>query len=305
MVQYFRIINGKLESGGAENADVRLYIGPTSEEHEHLVRDLGLDEHNLRSALDPDEIGRFEQDNGTVTLILKQPKNYSTADNLLFKVNSLGLFLTPQGLIVVAPEFNEYFNAKRGTRYTTIQDVMLTIIVNIIDHFFSHLKVINLITESLEQKISSSMDNKYLLNMFTLEKSLVYYLDGITSNATALERIRHNATKIGLTQEQTDLLDDVLIENQQCSRQADIYATILAGLIGARASIVNNNLSILMKTLNIITVSIMVPTFVVSVFSMNVGIPLSRNEYAFIIIVSLAAISMLLTLALIWKIKKW
>ena len=80
-----------------------------------------------------------------------------------------------------------------------------------------------------------------------------------------------------------------MIENSQCEKQAEIYSNIFASLMDARASIVNNNLSVLMKTLNIITITIMVPTFVVSVFSMNVGIPLADMPWAFWVILGMAA----------------
>ena len=98
------------------------------------------------------------------------------------------------------------------------------------------------------------MENRYLLNLFTLEKSLVYYLNAINSNGMVIEKIRHNAAKIGFSQESLELLDDIIIENDQCLKQAEIYSNILTGLMDARGSIVSNNLNVLMKTLNIITV---------------------------------------------------
>jgi magnesium transporter len=96
----------------------------------------------------------------------------------------------------------------------------------------------------------------------------------------------------------------MMIENNQCYRQAEIYSNILASLMDARASIVGNNLNVLMKTLNIITIAIMVPTFVVSAFSMNVTIPLQQHNYAFWIIIGMAGLSVA-TVTYIWKHKKW
>ena len=98
--------------------------------------------------------------------------------------------------------------------------------------------------------------------------------------------------------------DDIFIENSQCMKQADIYSDILASLMDARASIVGNNLNMLMKTLNIITIAIMVPTFVVSAFSMNVTIPLSSHAYAFRIIMALA-FSSVMGFLLYWRKRKW
>jgi magnesium transporter len=119
-----------------------------------------------------------------------------------------------------------------------------------------------------------------------------------------LEKLKLNANKIGFSTEELELLDDTLIENNQCYRQAEIYSNILASLMDARASIVSNNLNVLMKTLTLITIMIMVPTFVVSAFSMNVKIPLSNYSFAFWIILSLAATSVL-SIIVIWRRKGW
>jgi magnesium transporter len=161
-----------------------------------------------------------------------------------------------------------------------------------------------MITDSLEDKISSSMENKYLLNLFTLEKSLVYYLNAINSNSMLIEKLKTNAAKIGFSPEGLEFLDDIIIENSQCYRQAEIYSNILASMMDARASIVSNNLNVLMKTLNIITIGIMVPTFVVSAFSMNVGIPLSWHPAAFWMVMGLALVSVV-AFMLFWRFKKW
>jgi magnesium transporter len=161
-----------------------------------------------------------------------------------------------------------------------------------------------MISDEIERKISTAMENKYLLNQFTLGKSLVYYQNAINSNGALLDKIKLNSNKINLSLEGIELLDDILIENFQCYKQAEIYSNILASLMDAKASIISNNLNVLMKTLNIITVMIMVPTFVVSAFSMNVTIPLQQHPYAFIIIMSLALISVA-SFLIFWKLKKW
>jgi magnesium transporter len=120
---------------------------------------------------------------------------------------------------------------------------------------------------------------------------MVYYHNAIHSNGVVIDKLKANAAKIGFTPENVEFLDDLVIENSQSSKQAEIYSNIFASLMDARASIVNNNLSVLMKTLNIITISIMVPTFVVSVFSMNVLIPVSHLPYGFWIILALSVAS--------------
>ena len=142
-----------------------------------------------------------------------------------------------------------------------------------------HLKAINMISDGIEKKISVSVENRHLLNLFSLEKSLVYYLTAIGANGATLEKLKNTCSRIGFTPQDIELLDDIIIDNNQCYRQAEISSNILAGLMDARAALVGNNLNILMKKLNLITIGIMVPTFVVSAFSMNVKIPLSDMHH--------------------------
>lgn len=158
---------------------------------------------------------------------------------------------------------------KRSLKLRTLTDVLLKIIYGTISHFLWHLKIINQISEALEQKINTSMENKYLLNMFTLEKSLVYYLNGITYNSMLFEKLKNNAAKIGFSSEELELLDDIIIENNQCSKQATIYTNILSSLMDARASIVNNNLNLLIKRLTIISIVFLPITFIASVGGMS------------------------------------
>jgi magnesium transporter len=283
---------------------IKLFVNPDEAEKKYLVTELKLDEHTLNSALDPDEQSRLEFEPEHVALILKRPQNYSAREEFLFKVSSFGIFLFKDRLVVVLSEDIPLFEGKIFNRVNSINDAALKLIYRSIYHFVEHLKIITMVSDSLESKISASMENRYLLNLFTLEKSLVYYLNAINSNSTVIEKLKSNSSKIGFTQEEHEFLDDVTIENNQCYKQADIYSNILAGLMDARVSIVSNNLNVLMKTLNIITIGIMVPTFVVSAFSMNVKIPIQDHPMAFWIILALALVSVGGFLVF-WRFKKW
>jgi magnesium transporter len=294
----------KICPGQGKDCPIQLFINPDEAEKRYLTGDLKLDEHTLNSALDPDEQSRLEFEPEHLALILKRPQNYSAREEFLFKVSSFGLFLFKDRLVVVVSEDIPLFEGKIFNKVSSINDAALKLIYRSIYHFVEHLKIINMVSDSLESKISSSMENRYLLNLFTLEKSLVYYLNAINSNSTVIEKLKSNSAKIGFTQEEHEFLDDVTIENNQCYKQADIYSNILAGLMDARVSIVSNNLNVLMKTLNIITIGIMVPTFVVSAFSMNVKIPIQDHPLAFWIIIGLALVSVA-GFMIFWRFKKW
>lgn len=291
MKRYFSIVDRKLQEGGGPESPVWLVTVPTEEEQKSLVTELKIDEHTLHCALDPDEPARLEYEPDHTAIIFNRPKNYSEKDKFLFKIGSLGLFLFEKRLVIVTVDEIPLIGGKGFNAVDSASDVLLRVLNRAIGHFLEHLKVINMIADDIEKKINSSMENKHLLNLFSLEKSLVYYLNAITGNDAVLTRLKNSAGRLGFSPALVEFLEDVIIENSQCYRQAEIYSNILASLMDARASIVSNNLNILMKTLNLITIVIMVPTLVVSVFSMNVTIPLEQHHLAFWIIMALVLFS--------------
>lgn len=304
MVVRYDIINGRITPSEKDQSSILVITNPDENEKKYLVDDLKMDEHTLASAQDPDELSRLEFEPEHMALIFKRPRNYSGKDQLLFKVTSCGAFLFKERLIVILTDDVPLFDGKMFNNVQTLSEVMLKLIFRSISHYVEHLRIFNLITDELERKINTAMENKYLLNLFTLEKSLVYYLNSINSNGALIEKLKYNANKIGFTADELELLDDLIIENSQCYRQAEIHSNILASLMDARASIVGNNLNVLMKTLNIIMLGIMVPTLVVSIFSMNVPIPGQEHPISFwlIIVLALASVGGMM---IFWRKKKW
>jgi magnesium transporter len=238
-------------------------------------------------------------------MIFKRPKHYAAEDNFLFKVASTGVFVFKDKLIIVTGDEAPLFEGRLFMKVQSIQDIVLKLINRSIFHFLEHLKAMNMLAGSIEQLINTSMENKYLLNLFTLEKSLVYYLNATNSNGVLIERLKNNATKIGLTPENIEILDDLTIENSQCREQANIYSQVLASLMDARATIVANNLNIRIKMLTILTIAIMLPTLVVSYFSMNVKIPLEANNPISFWIITTLAVSLTLIFVFLWWKRRW
>ncbi len=308
MLKRWRISDGKLVEGDGANGDVHVYINPTEQERRALVDTCKLDEHTLSSALDPDELSRLEFEPEHVAMIYKRPKNYSSADEFLFKVASAGLFLFKDRLIVVLAEDAALFEGRQFTRITALQDVILRLIYRSIFHYEEHLKVINMISNSLEHEITTAMENKHLLNLFTLEKSLVYYVNAISSNGMLINKLKNYQSRLGFTPEQVEFLDDIIIENTQCHEQANIYSQVLAGLMDARVSIVSNNLNLLMKTLTMVMIAIMLPQLIVSVFSMNVTLPFrpqgegAVTDFWIIMAITVASIA---GMFMYWRYRKW
>lgn len=304
MMRRCSVVDGKLRED--EAGAVWMIVAPDEAERRMLVEKLGIDEHTLASALDPDELSRVEHEPEHTAVIVKRPKSYNQVDDFIFKVLSVGMFLFKDKLVVVQAEDAPLLDAGRVPYRPTAQpaDIMLRILYRSIFHFLEHLRIITMLSDSLEKRVNQSFDNRHLVNLFKLEKSLVYYVSAISSNTLALEKLKAGAARMGLRAEQVEFLDDTAIENQQCYRQAEISSNILASLMDARVSIVSNNLNMTMKTLTLITLSIMVPTFVVSAFSMNLPIPLPAHPASFWGVIALAAASTAGFLA--WgRHKKW
>ncbi|MBI5623568.1 MAG: magnesium transporter CorA family protein [Elusimicrobia bacterium] len=267
MLKRYSLDNGKVVE--SPDGPIMAYISPDEAERKELVEGHGIDRHNLESSLDPDEMGRIESESDHLAIILKRPRNYCSADNFLFRVISMGVFLFDSKMIIVLADDLSIFEGKHGFVLKSLHDVLIKLVYSIIFHFNGHLKVINMLSDELEHKINSSMENKYLLCMFTLEKSLVYFLNAVNSNAAQVEKLKHNAQKLGFSQENLDLLDDISLDNQQCLTLVQTYSNILSGLMDARASVVSNNLNVLMKNLTAISIAVMVPTFFASVGGMS------------------------------------
>jgi magnesium transporter len=257
MLESFAIAKGIIVPSTSARAPILIFSQPDEAERKSLVEDYGIDGHDLASALDPDELGRIDTTGHHDVIILKRPQNFTGEDQLLFTVTSLGIFRAQSRIIVVTNDNLGLFDHRSVRKVADSHDALLKILYGTISHFLGHLKVINMLSESLESRITSSMENRYLLDMFTLEKSLVYFVNGIDSNQAVLEKMRHSGDKLGFTPAQLEVLDEIIIENRQCAKQAEIYSNILTGLMDARFSVVNNNLSVLMKRLTVISIVFM------------------------------------------------
>ncbi len=304
MLTKYNIMDRKLCVTEDEKAQVYVFTNPTVEEQRFLVSDFQIDEHTLASSLDPDELPRLEFEPEHTVMIYKRPKNYSGKDQLEFKVASVGAFLFADKLVVVLAEDIPLFVGKRFQKVDSIKNVFLKLVYNSISHYIEHLRIIHLISEEIEDKMNESMDNTYLLNLFSLEKSLVYYAEAITANGFVFEKMRTLANRFGFDENDAEMLDDIIVENLQCKTQADIHSNILAQMLGARASIVSNNLNLLIKKLNIITISLMVPTLIASIYGMNVALPLEHHPDAFWMLMGLGLVSVWLVM-IYWRHKNW
>lgn len=303
---FYRLEGGRLISCEPGEAQIIAYVSPTIDDEADLQEHYNIDYHTLQSSLDPDELSRLELESDHAAIIFKRPKSFCADDNFLMKLTSTGVFLYDKHLVIVMADDSPIFEGRVPFPVRTIQDVILRLLYQATMHFEGHLKAINMLSDSLERRINISLENKYLLNMFALEKSLVYIVNSITSNGALLERMRALSEKLGFVVDQLGVLDDLIIENQQCYRRAEIHTQVLSNLMGTRASIVSHNLNQLIKKFTIWTVAIMLANLVISIFSMNVALPFPMEEawWPFVVINFLAVMAGGFIFWL-WRLKKW
>jgi magnesium transporter len=290
----------------ASDAHIIVFNSPTIDDEADLMEYYNIDYHTLQSSLDPEELSRLEFEADHAAIIFKRPKSFSADDNFLLKLTSTGIFLYEDRLVVVMPDDAPLFEGRPPFRVFSIQDIILRLLFQSISHFEGHLKAINMLSDSLERRIITSMETRYLLNMFALEKSLVYILNAINSNAALFDKLKSGAEKLGFNHEQIRTLEDIIIENQQCLRRSEIYSQVIAGLMDARASIVSHNLNILIKQFTIWSIAIMIANLVVGIFSMNVRLPVPMESAIWpFFLVNFLAIGSAIGVFWISKIRKW
>jgi magnesium transporter len=226
----------------------------SDQETRGLREKLKLDEYDLQSALDPDEVPRVEWDADLLTVIWKTPTAVSATDTSLFNVSSIGIFLSKNRLVIASNHELTLAERKHQGKLQTLDDVVVFLLYGSVHHFQGHLKVMRAISTEIQQKVNESMDNQHLLQMFGLGESLVYYQSAISGNHAVLTKLQHLVSKAGLLASREELLEDVTIDNAQCLKLAEIHSQVLSGLMDARGNIVNNNMNVLIKNLTIINV---------------------------------------------------
>ena len=311
MPKYLRIVAGKLAECEAKESSVQIHVNPGNDERSELVTRFGLDEHTLASALDPDEVARVELEPEHLAVILKRPKGYACPEQLIFKVNSMGLFLFRDRVIAIMCEDVPLYDGRPLANLQSLQELVLKVLSRTVQHFTGHLRVINSMATEIEQRIEQSVENTSLLQLFALEKSLVYYVNAIHSNGAVIERLKNNANNpatVGFHPQDVEFIDDLLIENRQCYEQAMIYSNILAGLMDARASIISNNLNVMMKNLNALVIAVAVPSFFAGVGGMSELSALfgyeAQHKTVYVIFVLLMALVGVATFFLIRRLER-
>jgi len=161
-------------------------------------------------------------------------------------------------------------------------------------HYLRYLRDLNAATSEVERKLQRSQKNQDLLELMNNEKSLVYFTTSLRSNQLMMERFKKTAYFRKAIEDERDLLEDIIIDNAQAIEMANIYMSIMSGLMDTFASVISNNLNVVMKRLTKITIILMLPTFVASLYGMNVQLPGAESPYAFAVILALSLVLIVL-----------
>ena len=284
-------------------------ISPTKNELEKLSAEIHIPSDFLTDPLDIDERSRVEIEDGVLLIVLRLPKYEQTNSEIPFKTIPAGIILTKDDTIVIISSSDiigvlDLYNVKtKGIITGKRSSFILQIFLKTAQLYLNHLKEINRLTDEIETELQKSMKNEELIRLLNIEKSLVFFATSLKSNELMMERLLKTEL-LKLTLSDKDILEDVLIDNRQAIEMANIYSNILSGMMDAFASIISNNLNVVMKILTSITIILMIPTLTASIYGMNIKLPYQQSPHAFFSVIGISFIlSLLSILIFIWK--KW
>ena len=269
--------------------------GPNEEELRSVIDALQVEPDFLRAALDEEETSRIDTEEGQTLIIIDTPTVEKSDSALVYSTSPLGIIVTESNIITVSlressviRDFEE--GSVKGVSTGKKTSFILHILLRVAKRYLQYLKQIDKIYNHMERQLYKSQRNKELIQLLDLEKSLVYFNTSLKANEVTLEKILRGRI-VTLYEEDQDLLEDVLIEVRQAIEMAQIYSSIISGMMDAFASVISNNLNVIMKVLTSITILLTIPNIIFGFYGMNVaGLPFDQFFWAPIVIAVIAII---------------
>ena len=264
---------------------------PTASEIIDISDAYQIDPDHLKAPLDEEERSRIEVEEDYTLVLVDIPSIEERSGKDWFVTIPLAIIMAKDVLITVCLEETPVLTSFMVGRVRDFHTFMKTrfilqILYKNATQYLQYLRIIDKKSEVIERKLHQSQKNEELIELLELEKSLVYFTTSLRSNEVVLEKLLRTE-KIKKYPEDTDLLEDVIIENKQAIEMANIYSGILSGTMDAFASVISNNLNIVMKFLATVTIVMSIPTMIASFYGMNVnprGMPFSASPYGFLIV---------------------
>jgi magnesium transporter len=298
MIQFYKNINRQtLEIEQAETANW-INVSPPfqSQEIDDLSEKLAIPHDFLTDTLDIEERARYELEDGVKLLILKTPvenKSLNESDAYYITI-PIAIIITERSQVVTVNSFENVairrFLTTFAKRHPERPNMMvLKIFEKVVMDFMEVLKTINHRRNLFEQKLYDSNRNEELLALMRTQKSLVYLLTALRSNELLLMKMERT-NFLNCDEDEAEVLSDLIVEFSQAKEMADNYTNILSSTLDAYASIINNNMNLVMKRLTSITIMISLPTLVASFFGMNVKVPFEGEMHGFWFAMAISAL---------------
>ncbi len=284
MIRIFKTFGGYNEIHKTEKGCWINVIQPTTEEIQRLSDEFQLPDDIINDILDADERPRVEFDDAWSLIIMRIPVE-NTNNGVPFQTIPLGVFISKDFTLTLCLQNNEILPIEKSSpfreQYREITDsinFILRLFLRSGNVYLKYLKQINQQTSLIEQDLEKSIKNRELNKLLKMEKCLVYFITSTKANEIVLAKLR-NSKKI-TTEINEDLLEDAMIENKQALEMSQIYSDIQSGMMDAFASVISNNLNVVMKQLTLISIILMIPTLIASMFGMNVPNFMENSNWA-------------------------
>ena len=261
-------------------------IAPSDEELILISKKTGVPLSFLKAPLDDEETSRIDIEENCLLVVVDIPFTEMEDNSLTYDTYPLAIIHTEKQLITVCLKnsriLTDFVNGKVKSFYSFKKSRFILQILNRISNaYLVYLRQIDKKSLMIEKRLHKSMKNRELIQLHSLEKSLVYFSTSLKANEITLEKM----LKLDIMQkyeEDQDVLEDVIIENKQAIEMTEIYSNILASTMDFFASVISNNLNIVMKVLASVTILMAIPTVIGGIFGMNfIRMPLINNEYGF------------------------
>ncbi|HOT03598.1 MAG TPA: magnesium transporter CorA family protein [Methanolinea sp.] len=280
-------------------------VNPTPKEIEELVSWFNIPSDFLTDPLDVDERARIEREEGCVLILLRSPKREPPEADIPFTTLPIGIIFTQNLLITVSLNESDvirefvtgkvkHFSTDQQSRFVLLLFMRSTLA------FIRYLKEINRMTTSVERALYKALKNEQLIRLLMLEKSLVFFVTSLRSNALMMEKF-NTSSCMKMSEDDRDLFEELTIENKQAIEMANIYSSILSDMMDAFASVISNNLNVVMKLLTTVTIILMIPTLVASIYGMNVELPYQHTPYAFLVTVIISLALSAVGIIIFWR----
>lgn len=308
MIEIFKSTNHRLEKVNAPTEGCWVNVVNPSEREVAQIEGWGIPPDFVTHSLDIDERARTERNNGIIFIVLRLPYVQGKKSPVPYITVPLGIILADTFIVTICKEETSViheFAAGQVHGLSTVKKnrFVLQLLLRTADRYLAYLRDIDNFVDALEEKLHRSLQNKEVRELLKYQKSLVYFTTALKSNELMLERLQKSQL-FQVHPEDEDLLDDVLIEIRQAIEVTAISENILSQMMDAFASIISNNLNVVMKFLTSMTIVISLPALIASFYGMNVRLPGQDHPYVFSLTLLVSLMTSLIVVIIFWK-KEW